>query len=222
MANKKYCYICVFRHGLTYYNKHHWFTGQLDSKLTKEGIKNAQSIAKQLKDKKISIAYSTSLSRSKKTLNEFLKFHPECKEIIVDNRILERNYGKLQKRSYKEFMVEIGSVIVGALENKYGQMNKKHKKELEKKVSEFVYNIYHRSYDIPPPGGETLKEVEVRVNLFIKDLLKKAKKEKVNIAICAHNNSIRFLRKYFEKLSLEETMKLETNWGTYWEFKIKI
>ncbi|MCK5107467.1 MAG: histidine phosphatase family protein [Nanoarchaeota archaeon] len=222
MAQKKYCYIYLFRHGLTYYNQHHWFTGQLDSKLTKKGIENAKYIAQQLKNKSINFAYRTSLSRSKGTLREILKFHPECTDIIEDDRILERNYGKLQKRNSKGFMFEIGNVIVQALEDKYGKMKNKHKKELEKNVSEFVYNIYHRSYDIPPPGGETLKEVETRVNLFIKDLINKAKKEKINIAICAHNNSIRFLRKYFEKLSSEETMRLETGWGNYFEFKIKI
>ena len=89
--------IYLFRHGQSYYNKHQWFTGWIDSKMTSEGIKNAQEIAKKLKNKKIDVAYHSHLSRSKDTLKEILRYHPECREKIEDDRIIERNYGQLQK-----------------------------------------------------------------------------------------------------------------------------
>lgn len=195
MAKKEVYYIYLFRHGQTYYNKNHYFTGWKDSKITSQGIKDAKKIAKKLKTKKIDIAYHSHLSRSKDTLKQVLKFHPECKKKICDDRIIERCYGKLQGFGHK-------SVI-----KNYGQKQ---------------FDIWHRSYDIPPPKGESVKMVEKRVNSFIKELIKKIKKEKINVAISAHGNSMRPFRKYFEKLTLKQMMKLENPWDDYFEYKINI
>ncbi|MBI2112907.1 histidine phosphatase family protein [Candidatus Woesearchaeota archaeon] len=199
--------IYLFRHGQSYYNKHGWFTGWIDSKMTKKGFDNARQIARKLKRKKIDVAYHTHLSRSKQTLGQVLLYHPECKEILEDDRMIERNYGQLQKHSHHEFMEEINHTIVKVFEEKYGKMPRK---------------IKHRSYDIPPPGGESVKDVEKRVNSFVKDLLKKMKKEKINIAISAHGNSMRPFRRYFEKLSLQEMVELENPWDDYFEYTIKV
>ncbi len=214
--------IYLFRHGLTHYNKHQWFTGHIDSKMTKEGIKNAQKIARKLKGKKFQVAYRSRLSRSKNTLKEVLKFHPECQEIIEDDRMIERNYGKLQKRSHKEFMAEIETTLVNVMEKKYGKMKRVVKSKFGERMAKSVYDIYHRSYDIPPPDGESIKMVEKRVNSFIKDLLKKMKKEKINVAISAHGNSMRPFRKYFEKLTQEQMMNLENPWDDYFEYDLDV
>jgi len=214
--------IYLFRHGLTHYNKHQWFTGWIDSRMTKEGIKNAKKIAQKLKNKKFQIAYQTRLSRSKNTLKEVLKFHPECQEVITDDRMIERNYGKLQKRSHKEFMEEIENTLVKVMEKKYGKMSRDIKSKFGERMAKSVYDIYHRSYDIPPPGGESVKMVEARVNSFIPDLLKKMKKDKVSVAISAHNNSMRPFRKYFEKLTKEQMMKLENPWDDYFEYEVSL
>ena len=195
MAKKVKLHIYLFRHGQTFYNKNKYFTGWKDSKLTKKGISDAKKIAKKLKNKKIYTAYKTRLSRSKDTLKEVLKFHPECKQIIEDDRMIERSYGKLEGKSHK-------SII-----EKYGKKQ---------------FDIWHRSYDIPPPGGESIKMVEKRVKDFIRDLLKKMRKEKINVAISAHGNSMRPFRAYFEKLNREQMMKLENPWDDYFEYVIYV
>ena len=187
--------IYLFRHGESFFNKNKEFTGWKDSKLTPAGIKNAQKVAKKLKNKSFQVAYHTRLSRSKNTLKEVLKYHPECQEIIKDDRMIERSYGKLQGKKHT-------TVI-----KKYGQKQ---------------FDIWHRSYNVPPPDGESMQDVEKRVNSFIKDLLKKMKIEKCNVAIAAHGNSMRPFRKYFEKLSKEQMMKLENPWDDYFEYTIEV
>jgi 2,3-bisphosphoglycerate-dependent phosphoglycerate mutase len=214
--------IYLFRHGLTHYNKHQWFTGHIDSRMTLGGVKNARKVAKKLKNKKIDLAYHSSLSRSKNTLKEVLKYHPECKEVIEDDRMIERSYGKLQRHSHKEFMEDIEKVIVKSMESAYGKMKKPVRSKFGEMIAKDIYDIYHRSYEIPPPGGESIKMVEKRVNSFIKSLLKKMKKEKVNVAISAHGNSMRPFRAYFEKLSREKMMKLENPWDDYFVYTIDI
>lgn len=187
--------IYLFRHGQTYYNKDKIFTGWKDSGLTPRGIKDAKKVAQKLKKKKFEVAFQTRLSRSKDTLKYVLKFHPECKKIITDDRMIERCYGKLQGKKHSAIIKKFG------------------KKQFE---------VWHRNYDVAPPGGESIKMVEKRVNSFIKDMIKLMKKEKMNVAISAHGNSMRPFRRYFEKMSIEQMMKLENPEDDYFEYEVEV
>jgi 2,3-bisphosphoglycerate-dependent phosphoglycerate mutase len=185
--------IYLFRHGQTCFNRDRRFTGWKDSTLTPRGIKDAKKVAKLLKDKTFQVAYQTRLSRSKDTLKSVLKYHPECEKIITDDRMIERSYGKLQGKYHKTIIAEHG---------------------------EKQYDIWHRSYNIPPPGGESIKDVEKRVERFIKDLLRYMEKHKVNVAISAHGNSMRPFRKHFEKLSVKKMMTLENPYDDFFEYTV--
>jgi len=188
-------HIYLFRHGQTYFNRDKRFTGWKDSKLTPKGIKDAKKIAEKLKSKKIDVAFQTHLSRSKDTLKYVLKYHPECKTIITNDKMIERNYGKFQGLYHNTIIA------------KYGK---------EK------YDLWHRAYDYPPPGGESVKMVEKRVMSFIKELIPFMKRNKVNVAISAHGNSMRPFRRYFEKLTIPEMSKLENPWDDYFEYEVNV
>jgi len=208
MTKKKY-YIYLFRHGKTAYNEKGIFTGWKDAKLTPRGVKNAKDVAKKLKNKRIDVAFQTELSRSKDTLKEVLKFHPECEELITANRMIERSYGDLEGTTHKKFIERIGKRAVNlrlegdALEN----LSLLDRKKAAKFFGEEEYKIIHRGWKNPPPNGESFRMVEKRVKKFIKNLKKFMKKEKVNVAISAHGNSIRLFRKLWENASVEETVK---------------
>lgn len=199
MKGRKTYKIYLFRHGQSTYNKgghgkDKRFTGWKNVPLTILGIKQAKIIAKKLKSKKIGAAFYTRLSRSKDTLKEVLKFHPECHILIQDDRMIERSYGNLQGFKHKTII------------KKYG---------LER------YNGWHRKYNIAPPGGESIKMVEKRVKSFIRDLLVFIKKNKVNVAISAHGNSMRPFRKYFEKSTIKKMMSWELPYDSYFEYSIR-
>jgi 2,3-bisphosphoglycerate-dependent phosphoglycerate mutase len=187
--------IYLFRHAQTFFNKEHVFTGWRDSKITPFGKVQSKVISRKLEDKGIDVAICTSLSRSRDTLTEVLKRHPECRAVFVDDRMIERSYGKLQ----------------GVSHAKYEQSHSA--KEL---------HAIRRKYDYPPPGGESIKMVEKRVKAFIRDLIPYMKKNKVNVAISAHGNSMRPFRRYFEKLTIKQMMALENPWDGYFEYRIKI
>lgn len=190
---KKRYKIYFFRHGQTTYNRDGKFTGFFDSKLTKKGIEDAKIVAERLKNKKFQVAFYTSLSRSRDTLKEVLKYHPECKILFEDDRMLERNYGRLDSHSHWEIV------------KKYGPKQ---------------YDKWHRGFDIRPPGGESFADVENRVRQFLNDLFGFVKKEKVNVAISAHGNSIRLVRKILEKASKEEAVKWFIPYDDYFEYSI--
>ncbi|MFH1072841.1 MAG: histidine phosphatase family protein [Nanoarchaeota archaeon] len=188
-------HIYLFRHGQSFDNRKKMFTGWKDSQLTPLGIENAKTIGKKLKGKKIDIAFCTHLSRSKDTLREVLRFHPECLMTIQDDRMIERCYGKLQGHTHAAFIKEHGKAL---------------------------FDKYHRAYDFPPPGGESLKMVEKRVKSFMADLFKFMKANKVDVAISAHNNSMRPFRRHFEKLTIKEMTQIENPWDDYFAYTLKV
>ena len=125
--------IYLFRHAQTVFNKNHVFTGWLDSKLTPFGKVQAKVVARKLANKEIDVAICTTLSRSRDTLAAVLKKHPECRAIFTDDRMIERSYGKLQGHSHDKY-------------------KRTHSEEELQRI--------RRSYDYPPPGGESIKMVE--------------------------------------------------------------
>jgi 2,3-bisphosphoglycerate-dependent phosphoglycerate mutase len=186
-------HIYLFRHGETNFNRSQRFTGLVNSRLTPKGIEQANLIAEKLKEKTFQIAFKTSLSRSSTSLKIVLKYHPECKKVIIDDRMIERSYGDLER---------------------------KHHKTIIKKYGKKQFDLWHRSYDVPPPGGESIKMVEKRVLSFVKDLLTLMKREQVNVAISAHNNSMRPFRRYFENLTVNEMIALENPYDKYFDYTI--
>ena len=191
----KILHIYVFRHGETTSNRDKRFTGLHNPPLTKLGLKQADIIAKKIKNKKFEVAFHTELKRSKQTLKKVLKYHPECKIIKKDNRLIERNYGSLNGTTHEKFI------------EKYG---------LE------AYNKIHRDFYTRPPKGESFADVQKRVFSFIKDLKKLMKKRKVNVVISAHGNSIRLLRKIMEKASIKKTCSWFIPYDKVFEYKIKL
>jgi 2,3-bisphosphoglycerate-dependent phosphoglycerate mutase len=187
--------IYLVRHAKTLYNVEERFTGTTDVDLLPDWLQVTRSIIEKLRGKEFQVAYHTRLKRSKITMREIIDYHPEIVEVIEDNRLIERSYGSLQKQKHADFIA------------KYG---------------EELFNEYHRSYEGVPPGGESLKMVEVRVLDFIQDLLEKMKRETVSVVICGHSNAMRPFRRYFEGLTIEEMMALENPWDEVFEYTVPL
>jgi 2,3-bisphosphoglycerate-dependent phosphoglycerate mutase len=190
---KKYIYL--FRHGTTTDNAAGKFSGFRDVSLNKRGFDDAKIVALRLKEKEFTVAFQSRLKRSKQTLKEVLKFHPECRVIMTDNRIIERDYGAVSGKTHYDYI---------------------------KKNSPEKYDKFHRGYPTRPPKGESVKDVEKRIKPFIRDLLKLIKEKKINVAISAHGNSMRPLRRYFEKLSIKEMMLIENPYDDVFIYEVKV
>jgi len=217
-------HIYLFRHGQTYFNRDHRFTGWHESNLTPRGVSDAKKVAQKLKKKRIDVAICSHLSRSKDTLKAVLRYHPECIMILQDDRMIERSYGKLQGKSHKSFIEQKGTEAYKTLLH-WHQIDHLHRKEREtfiKNVGEAELKIIRRSYDTRPPGGESIKMVEKRVLSFLKDLIPFMKQNKVNVAISAHGNSMRPFRRYFEKMSQDKMMSLENPFDDYFAYAVKV
>lgn len=216
--------IYLFRHGRTVFNVKGLFTGHKHTKLTWRGRMDAKKVAKKLKDKKFQVAFYTSLPRSKETLNYVLKYHPECKKLLVDDRMIERSYGILEGTTHEEFIKKIGkkSYDLRVEGDSIEALSPKLRKKVEKFLGEQEYNAIHRGYNVSVPQGESFADVEKRVRSFIIYLNKYVKKNKVNVAISGHSNSIRLFRKIMENASKEEVTKWFIPYDKVFEYTVYV
>lgn len=180
-------YIVLVRHGQSVYNKQNRFTGWRDVHLSSLGKKEAKNAGKKLKGFSFDVAYTSVLKRAIHTLDIIMKVTKHPKIPVKKNKALnERDYGKL-----------IG-------------MNKD---EARKKYGEGQVHIWRRSYDVAPPGGESLKDTAARaLPYFNKYIMKDIKKGK-NVLVSAHGNSLRAIVMKLDKLSKEQVIKLEIPTG---------
>lgn len=185
--------IYLFRHGQTDFNRDQKFTGWLDSRLTALGRQQAQIIAGLLADKTINLAYQTRLSRSQETLKIVLRNHHECKQILTDDRLIERSYGDLSGNTHQEIINGFG---VGR------------------------YEQWHRGFYDHPPGGESFADVENRVMVFLADFKKKYGGSRLGVAVSAHGNSIRLFRKIMENSTINQTVNWVIPYDQYFEYQI--
>ena len=184
----------IVRHGQTSFNASgtKTFTGWIDVDISEVGVQQATGIAQTLKDIRFDVAYTSRLKRASHTLEILLAPHSYGVPVIVDDRIIERSYGDLSGQLHTD------------VQAKHPDM----------------YKIWHRSYDVPPPNGESVKIVEMRVYGFINELLRESGDNK-NILISAHGNSIRCLRAYLERLSVEQEMAVEVPQDDYLNYSFE-
>ena len=181
--------LVLVRHGQSKWNKKNLFTGWKDPELTDLGIEEAIKAGKLLKTKemKFDIMFTSDLFRAQETGRLILENMDQLDIPVIKNQSLnERNYGDL------------------------AGLNKDDARE---KWGEEQVHIWRRSFDIPPPGGESLKDTAERVlPYFHSEILPKVE-EGLDVLIAAHGNSLRALVMELEGISSDEIVKLEIATG---------
>ncbi|MES2680252.1 MAG: 2,3-bisphosphoglycerate-dependent phosphoglycerate mutase [Bacteroidota bacterium] len=175
--------LIIFRHGQSVWNLENKFTGWVDVELSEKGIEEAKSAGLKINGYTFDYAYASDLKRAQDTLTLALKTagHAPVKP-IYHKALNERMYGDLQ------------GLDKAATAEKYGEEQVK---------------IWRRSFDIPPPNGESLKDTAARVlPYFESEIIPKLKAGK-NVVIAAHGNSLRALIMYLEKMTPEEILEFE-------------
>ena len=178
-------FLVVFRHGESEDNFKRIFSGWRDARITARGREQASALAPKLAKLKLDVAITSDLVRSKETARLALAENPGVR-FEEDWRIKERNYGVLTGTSKEELM----------------------QRDPEKAT------LWRRSYNVPPPDGESIQMVEQRVYPFLDGLVARMKKEKINVALSVHGNSMRAVRRYFEKMDETEAVTHENPLGT--------
>ena len=181
--------LVLVRHGQSEWNLKNLFTGWKDPGLTEKGVEEAKAGGRRLKALGISfdVAFTSALSRAQRTCELMLnEIGQPNLETIRDWRLNERDYGDLSGLNKAETAAKYGDEQV---------------------------HIWRRSYDVPPPGGESLKDTVARVlPYYVETILPRVMRGE-RVFVAAHGNSLRALIMVLDHLDDKTIPTLELKTG---------
>jgi 2,3-bisphosphoglycerate-dependent phosphoglycerate mutase len=181
--------LVLVRHGQSEWNLKNLFTGWRDVDLTEQGHAEAKAAGKRLKAKglKFDIAFTSVLQRAEKTCAHILgELGQAGLKTIRDQALNERDYGDLSGLNKDDARVKWGEEQV---------------------------HVWRRSYDVPPPGGESLKDTGARVWPYYIHTIQPHVLSGGTVLVAAHGNSLRALIMALDGLTGEEVVKMELGTG---------
>ena len=184
--------LILVRHGQSVYNEENRFTGWKDVDLTQKGIDEAIACASLLNNENIDLAFTSNLKRAQKTLALILGELNLNIDITKNEALNERDYGSLVSQ------------------NKF---------EAAEKYGKDMVQKWRRSYDIPPPEGESLKMTLERTVPYFKSSIFSLLSDNRTIIVSAHGNSIRSIVMDLLSISTEDILKTEIGWCEPWIFE---
>ena len=189
--------LVLVRHGQSDWNLKNLFTGWHDVDLTEQGVKEAREAGRKLKAQglKFDIAFTSALKRAQRTLDLMLAELGQTNIPVIKNQALnERDYGDL----------------VGL-----------DKDDARKKWGEEQVLKWRRSYDIAPPGGESLKDTLARaLPYYVTEILPHVMRSE-RVLVSAHGNSLRALVMVLDKHTPESIIKLNLDTGVPMIYRLK-
>jgi 2,3-bisphosphoglycerate-dependent phosphoglycerate mutase len=181
--------LVLVRHGQSEWNLKNLFTGWRDVDLTDKGVAEARAAGRQLKalGLRFDVAYASALVRAQRTMDLMLEeLGQRSLQIIRDQALNERDYGDLSGLN---------------------------KDDARKRWGDEQVHVWRRSYDVAPPGGESLKDTAARVlPYYIQDILPRVLRGE-RVLVSAHGNSLRALVMVLDHLSPQEIVKREIATG---------
>ncbi|QGM98741.1 2,3-bisphosphoglycerate-dependent phosphoglycerate mutase [Methylocystis parvus] len=188
--------LVLVRHGQSEWNAKNLFTGWKNPDLTPEGIDEARRAGKELKklDLLFSVGFTSALLRAQHTLD------------LIFEELGQSNVPTVKDRALNE--------------RHYGDLSGLNKDEAREKWGEEQVRLWRRSYDVPPPGGESLKDTVARVVPFYVQRILPPVMRGERVLVAAHGNSLRALCMVLEQLTPESVTTLELATGVPIVYKL--
>jgi 2,3-bisphosphoglycerate-dependent phosphoglycerate mutase len=178
--------LVLVRHGQSLWNLENRFTGWVDVPLTEKGIAEARRAGELLRGFRFEVAYTSALSRAQETLRVLLETMGAQPPVIRDPALNERHYGDLQGLN---------------------------KEDTAKRYGGNQVKLWRRSYDVPPPNGESLEMTAKRTLPFFDRCIAGDLRQGKNVLVVAHGNSNRSIVMQLDRLSGEQVVALELATG---------
>ncbi len=187
--------LVLLRHGQSQWNLENRFTGWKDVPLTEKGINEAKNAGILIKKNNIKIdkIFSSVLQRANKTAEIAIK-NANIKNLYKNKKLIYEKDQRLNERDYGD--------LVGL-----------NKSETANKFGKDQVHIWRRSFDTPPPNGESLKNVVDRVSPYFLEVIQPELLNKKNILIVAHGNSLRAIMIKIGMYKPEEISSIELPTG---------
>lgn len=206
--------LILMRHGQSTWNEKNLFTGWVDIPLSKKGIAEATEGGKKIKEIPIDIIFTSSLIRAIMTAMLVMNEHSSGKVPVL----LHEHEKKLEawSKNYSPHAEEMCIPVIRAWqlnERMYGELQGLNKAETAEKYGKEQVHIWRRSFDVPPPNGESLEMTAARSIPYFKETVLPFLKKGKNVLIAAHGNSLRSIMMDLDHLSKEAVVNLEIDTG---------
>ncbi|WP_075882959.1 2,3-bisphosphoglycerate-dependent phosphoglycerate mutase [Candidatus Protochlamydia sp. W-9] len=206
--------LILMRHGQSQWNLANLFTGWVDIPLSFKGIEEAIEAGNQIKNYPIDLIFTSSLIRAQMTAMLAMSVHTSGKVPVI----LHTGEGRLEEwaRIYSSESQSQTIPVIRAWElneRMYGELQGINKEEMAKKYGAEQVHIWRRSFDVPPPNGESLQMTAARTIPYFENTIVPHLKEKKNIFIAAHGNSLRSIIMKLDGLTTDQVVKLELATG---------
>ena len=178
----------LLRHGQSVWNAANIFTGWTDVDLSEVGVAEAMQAGEDLADTQIEVVHTSGLIRAQRTAEIVMEHNSVSNDVPTyrDIRLNERHYGDLQGMNKDETRAKHGDEQV---------------------------RIWRRSYDVPPPGGESLEMCAERTLPYLTEAIIPDLEAGKTVLVAAHGNSLRSIVMKIEGLSKDEVLNLEIPTG---------
>ena len=205
----------LLRHLKSKWNEENRFAGWTDGPLSKRGLGKARGLSKKIFRNKIDVIYTSPLFRNQGTVAKVLEYSRKYPLFIHKDPGKMKQWGNYTDLSNDDIPTYVTEAFN---ERYYGKLQGLNKKETIKKYGAEKVQLWRRSFDVRPPGGETLKDTYKRaVPFFIKNVEKDLKKGK-NVLIVSSHNPLRALIKHIEGMSDKDILYVEVPFGGLMEY----
>lgn len=205
--------LILVRHGESIWNRQNRFTGWVDVSLSKKGIAEARRAGKLLAREHFDIAFTSDLIRAQDTLYEILRQNRQAEEYF---RIHENSSSWYSRYTSIEKDMDVLQIHTAEQLNEryYGDLQGMNKDIARKQFGAEQVHLWRRSYDIPPPGGESLKMTAARtIPYFNGHILPHLGRDK-HVLVAAHGNSLRSIIMHINKMTPQQILEYELATGT--------
>lgn len=214
--------LILMRHGQSMWNAANLFTGWVDVPLTQAGIDEALAGGRTLADIQIDEVHTSTLIRAQMTAMLALSQHNSGKTPVIQyidsGEKMSENEGKMVAWSQLNQDADDSNILPVYVswqlnERMYGDLQGMNKQQTRDKFGDDQVKIWRRSFDTPPPNGESLELTAARTIPYLESVLLPAHDLGKNLFVAAHGNSLRSIIMHLEGLSKEEVLGLEVPTG---------
>ncbi|KAI4337720.1 hypothetical protein L6164_016102 [Bauhinia variegata] len=206
--------LILIRHGESLWNEKNLFTGCVDVPLSKRGIDEAIEAGKRISSIPVDVIFTSALIRAQMTAMLAMTQHRRKKVPIVIHSESERARAWSQVFSEDTKKQSVPVIAAWQLnERMYGELQGLNKQETADRYGKEQVHEWRRSYDTPPPNGESLEMCADRAVAYFRDQIEPQLSSGKNVMIAAHGNSLRSIIMYLDKLTSQEVISLELSTG---------
>lgn len=206
--------LILIRHGESLWNQKNLFTGCVDVPLSQQGVVEAIEAGKRIRDIPVDIIFTSALIRAQMTAMLAMTQHRKQKVPTVLHNESDRatEWSTIFSDDTRKDTIPV--ITAWELnERMYGELQGLNKKETADKFGTDQVKVWRRSYDVPPPNGESLAMCAERAVAYFTKYVEPQLKSGQNVLISAHGNSLRSIIMYLDKLTSQEVIELELSTG---------